>query len=132
MPRHRHSTFLAASIVTLWIFGSGLLDVVLDTPGLAQIAMALGVPAAPTSNILPLTVSPLDPVVTLREIPVYFNLYFFRPYFVVSVITLAMIGLRIFSAWRESAERRLKAIDLILGYFWITTILHFVLSLSYW
>ncbi|MET4294262.1 thiamine transporter ThiT [Bradyrhizobium sp. LB8.2] len=124
-------TFLAASMATLWIFGRGLVDVVLDTPGLAQIAMALGVPAAPTSNILPLTVSPLDPVVRLSEIPVYFNSYFFRPYFVVSVITLAMIGLRIVSASRSSEGRRLKPIDLILAYFWITAILHYMLSLSY-
>lgn len=124
-------TFLAASVVTLWIFGHGLLEVVLDVPGLAQIATALGVPAAPISNILPLTVSPLDPLLPLREIPVYFNLYFFRPYFAVSAITLAMIALRIFSAWRETSERQVKPIDLILAYFWITTVLHYLLSLSY-
>lgn len=124
-------TSLAASVVTLWYFGHGLLEVVLDTPGLAQIATAMGVPPAPVSNILPLTVSPLDPVLSLREIPVYFNLYFFRPYFVVSVITLAVITFRIFSAWRETSERQLKPIDMILAYFWITTILHYLLSLSY-
>jgi hypothetical protein len=124
-------TFLAASFVPLWIFGHGLLDVVLDTPGLAQIAMALGVPAAPTSNILPLTVSPLDPVLPLRDVPVYFYVYFFRPYVAVSAITLAMIALRIFSAWREPSERMVKPIDLILAYFWITAVLHYLLSLSY-
>ena len=42
-----------------------------------------------------------------------------------------MIALRIFSAWREPGERRVKPIDLILGYFWITTVLHYLLSLSY-
>jgi len=124
-------TFLAASVVPLWIFGHGLLEVVLDTPGLAQIAMALGVPAAPTSNILPLSVSPLDPVLSLREVPIYFYLYFFRPYFAVSTVTLAMIAVRIYSAWRETSERQVKPIDLILAYFWITTILHYLLSLSY-
>ena len=124
-------TFLAASLATVWIFGHGLLEVVLDMPGLSQIATLLGAPAAPISRILPLTVSPLDPVVSLREIPTYFNLYFFRPYFAVSAITLTMIALRIFSAWREPGERRVKPIDLILGYFWITTLLHYLLSLSY-
>jgi hypothetical protein len=123
--------FLAASVVTLWVFGHGLLEVVLDVPGLAQIAIALGVPAAPISNILPLTVSPLDPVLPLSDVPVYFNRFFFRPYIAVSAITLAMIALRIFSAWREPSERQVKPIDLILAYFWITTILHYLLSLSY-
>jgi hypothetical protein len=124
-------TFLTASLVTLWVFGHGLLMVVLDVPGLAQIAMVLGVPAAPISNILPLSVSPLDPVLPLRDVPFYFYLYFLRPYFTVSVMTLAMIALRIFSAWRETSERQVKPIDLILAYFWITTILHYLLSLSY-
>jgi hypothetical protein len=124
-------TFLAASVVPLWIFGHGLLDVVLDMPGLAQIARALGVPAAPVSNALPLTVSPLDPVLPFREIPVYFYRYFFRPYFAVSAITLAMIALRIFSVMRETSERMVKPIDLILAYFWSTTVLHYLLSLSY-
>jgi hypothetical protein len=123
--------FLAASLVTLWIFGQGLLDVILDVPGLAQIAMALGIPPAPVTNILPLTISPLDPVLSLGEVPVYFNRYFFQPYLAVSMITLAMIGLRISSAWRESSERHVKPIDLILAYFWITAILHYLLSLSY-
>lgn len=124
-------TFLAASVVTLWAFGPGLLEVVLDVPGLGQIARAMGVPAAPISNILPLTVSPLDPELPLRDIPLYFNLYFFRPYFAVSAITLAMVALRLFSAWREPGERQVKPIDLILAYFWITTVLHYLLSLSY-
>ena len=123
--------FLVASLATLWVFGHGLLDVVLDVPGLAQIAMALGVPAAPISKILTLTVSAVDPVVALRDIQVYFNMYFFRPYFAVSIMTLAMIAFRIFSAWREINERQIKPIDLILAYFWITTILHYLLSLSY-
>jgi hypothetical protein len=91
----------------------------------------LGVPPAPVSKILPLTVSPLDPVLPLSEVSTYFNLYFFQPYLAVSVITLVMMALRIFSAWRETAERRVKPIDLILGYFWITTVLHYLMSLSY-
>ena len=124
-------TFLAASFATLALFGHGLLDVVLDVPGLSHIATAMGVPAAPISKILPLTVSPLDPILPFGEIPVYFNLYFFQPYFAVSMITLAVIALRIFSVWRETRERQLKPIDLILAYFWITTILHYLLSLSY-
>ena len=124
-------TCVAASLATLAIFGHGLLEVVLDVPGLSQIAIALGVPAAPISNILPLTVSPLDPVLPLRDVPFYFYLYFLRPYFAVSAVTLAMIALRIFSAWRETSERRIKPIDLILAYFWITAPLHYLLSLSY-
>ncbi len=124
-------TFLAASLATVWIFGHGLLEVVLDVPGLSQIATLLGAPPAPISRILPLTVSPLDPVLSLREVPTYFYLYFFRPYFAVSAITLTVIALRIFSVWREPGERRVKPIDLILAYFWITTLLHYLLSLSY-
>jgi hypothetical protein len=42
-----------------------------------------------------------------------------------------MIALRIFSAWREPSERMVKPIDLILAYFWITAVLHYLLSLSY-
>jgi hypothetical protein len=124
-------TFLAASLATMWIFGHGLLDVVLDVPGLSQIATLLGAPVAPISRILPLTVSPLDPVLPLREVPIYFNQYFFRPYFAVSAIALIVIALRIYSAWREPGERRVKPIDLILAYFWITAVLHYLLSLSY-
>jgi len=124
-------TFLAASLATLWIFGHGLLEVVLDVPGLSQIAALLGAPPAPISKILPLTVSPLDPVLSLRQVPTIFYLYFFRPYFAVSAITLAVIALRIFAAWREPDERRVKPIDLILIYFWITAVLHYLLSLSY-
>ncbi|MGH6709666.1 MAG: hypothetical protein ACREEK_11925, partial [Bradyrhizobium sp.] len=124
-------TFIAASLVTLWIFGPGLLDIVLDVPGLAQIASAMGVPSAPVSKILPLTISPMDPVLPLREVPVYFYMYFFRPYFALSVITLAVIALRIYSVRREPSERYVKPIDLLLAYFWITTILHYLLSLSY-
>jgi hypothetical protein len=124
-------TFLAASLATVWIFGHGLLEVVLDVPGLSQIATLLGAPPAPISKILPLTVSPLDPVLSLREVPTYFYLYFFRPYVAVSAIALAVIALRIFSVWREPAERQVKPIDLILAYFWITAVLHYLLSLSY-
>lgn len=123
-------TFLAASVVTLWAFGPGLVEVVLDVPGLGHIARLMGVPAAPVSNILPLTVSPLDPVLSLGDIPFNFFLYFFQPYFGLSAITLIMISLRIVSA-RETGERQVKPIDLILAYFWITTILHYLLSLSY-
>jgi hypothetical protein len=122
---------MAASLATFWMFGHGLLDVVLDVPGLSQIATLLGVPPAPISKILPLTVSPLDPVLPLREVPTYFKLYFFRPYFVVSAIALAVLALRILSAWRLPGERRVKPIDLILVYFWITAVLHYLLSLSY-
>jgi hypothetical protein len=39
-----------------------------------------------------------------------------------------MIALRIFSAWRESSQRHVKPIDLVL---WVTAILHYLLSLSY-
>ena len=124
-------TCLATSLATLAIFGHGLLEVILDVPGLSHIATLLGMPPAPISRILLLTVSPLDPVLSLGEVPFYFYRYFFRPYFVVSVITLAMIALRIFSAWRETGERQIKPIDLILTYFWITAILHYLLSLSY-
>lgn len=124
-------TFMAGSLATLWIFGHGLLAVILDVPGLSQIATLLGAPPAPISKILPLTVSPLDPVLSLREVPTYFYLYFFRPYFAVSAITLSVIALRIFSAWREPGERRVKSIDLILAYFWIAVVLHYLLSLSY-
>ncbi|MBI5261249.1 MAG: hypothetical protein HY852_05455 [Bradyrhizobium sp.] len=124
-------TFITASVVTVWVFGPGLLQVVLDVPGLAQIAAAVGIPPAPISGILPLTVSPLDPVLPLREVPRYFYIYFFQPYFAVASVTLVTIALRIFSVWRESSERRVKPIDLILAYFWITTILHYLLSLSY-
>ncbi|HEY2342102.1 MAG TPA: hypothetical protein VGH90_03680, partial [Chthoniobacteraceae bacterium] len=80
---------------------------------------------------LPLTTSPLDPYLRLGEIPTYFVVYFFRPYRAVCVVTLVMIALRIFSVWREPGERRIKPIDLILAYFWITAILHYLLSLSY-
>jgi hypothetical protein len=124
-------TFIIASVVTLWIFGPGLLQVVLDVPGIAQIAKLLGVPAAPISTILPLTISPLEPVVHLRELPGYFYGYFLKPYSVVAGFSLAMIVLRIVRASREASERRVKPIDLILSYFWITAILHFLLSLSY-
>ncbi|MBR1092434.1 hypothetical protein JQ621_33740 [Bradyrhizobium manausense] len=124
-------TFLAASLATLWVFGNGLLEVVLDVPGLSQIASLLGAPPAPISKILPLTVSPLDPVLSLREVPTYFYLYFFRPYFAVSAMTLAVVALRILSAWRGPGERRIKPIDLILVYFWTATLLHYLLSLSY-
>ena len=41
-----------------------------------------------------------------------------------------MIALRIFSAC-ESSQRHVKPIDLVLGYFRITAILHYLLSLSY-
>ena len=102
-------TFLAASLATVWIFGHGLLEVILDVPGLSQIATLLGAPPAPISRILPLTVSPLDPVLSLREVPTYFYLYFLRPYFAVSAITLTVIALRIFSVWREPGERRVQA-----------------------
>jgi hypothetical protein len=124
-------TFLIASGVTLWAFGPGLLQVVLDVPGIADIAKAMGVPAAPITGILPLTVSPMDPVVQPREVPLYFYVYFLRPYFAVAAITLVMIALRIFSAYREIGERQVKPIDLILVYFWITAVLHYLLSLSY-
>jgi hypothetical protein len=123
--------FIVPSVVTVWVFGRGLLDVVLDVPGLSQVAMALGVPPAPITGILPFTTSPLDPTLAFDDIPTYFKLYFFQPYRAVSVVTLAMIALRIFSAWRETGERRLKPIDLIVAYFWITAILHYLLSLSY-
>lgn len=72
-------TFMAASVVTVWAFGPGLLQVVLDTPRLAQLAAAIGIPPAPISSVLPLTVSPLDPVFPFGDIPAYFNRYFFDP-----------------------------------------------------
>jgi hypothetical protein len=58
-----------------------LLQVVLDTPGLAQLAAAIGIPPAPISSVLPLTVSPLDPVLPFGDIPTYFNRYFFSTLF---------------------------------------------------
>jgi hypothetical protein len=124
-------TFITGSVVTLWLFGPGLLQVVLDVPGIAQIAMLLGVPAAPIWGILPLTISFVEPVVHLQELPGYFYSYFLEPYCVVAGMSLAMIALRIVRASREIDERRVKPIDLILSYFWITAILHFLLSLSY-
>ena len=124
-------TCLIASVATLWAFGPGLVQVVLDVPGISQIATAMGVPPAPITGILPLTISPLDPVVQPGEIPVYFYQYFIRPYAALVAITLGMIAVRVFSALREASERRVKPIDLILVYFWITSILHYLLSLSY-
>jgi hypothetical protein len=91
----------------------------------------MGVPAAPISGILPLTISPMDPVIPRSEVPLYFRIYFFRPYFAVAAITLVMIALRIFSAFREIGQRQVKPIDLIVVYFWITAILHYLFSLSY-
>jgi hypothetical protein len=41
-------------------------------PGLAQLAAAIGLPPGPISSVLPLTVSPLDPVLPFG----YFNRYF--------------------------------------------------------
>jgi hypothetical protein len=125
------TTCVLASGVTLWAFGAGLLQIVLEVPGISQIATALGVPPAPILGILPFTVSPLDPLVRPYEIPVYFFKYFFQPYFALVTITLAMIAVRIYSARREISERQVKPIDLILAYFWITSILHYLLSLSY-
>jgi hypothetical protein len=58
----------------------------------------------------------LDPVLSPREVQPILVCIFFRPYFAVSAIALAAIALRIFSAWREPAERRVKPIDLILAY----------------
>ncbi len=124
-------TFLAASAGTVWYFGQGLLDVILETPGLSQIMTALGVPPSPISKVLPLTTSPLDPILPLSDVPTYFNRYFFKPYLAVSLITLAAIVFRISSAWRDPSARQIKPIDLILGYFWITVVLHYLLSLSY-
>lgn len=97
-------TFMAASVVTVWAFGPGLLQVVLDTPRLAQLAAAIGIPPAPISSVLPLTVSPLDPVLPFGDIPAYFNRYFFRPYSAVSTVTLAMIALRIFLPGARAAS----------------------------
>jgi hypothetical protein len=124
-------TFIALSVLTIWIFGPGLLQVVLEVPGVAQIARVLGIPAPPIAGIMPLTVSPLDPSLPLREVPIYFYVYFLRPYLAMTIVTLVMIAFRIFSACWETSERRLKPIDLILAYFWITAILHYLLSLSY-
>ena len=124
-------TCLISSAVTLWAFGPGLVDVVLDVPGIAQIAAAMGVAPAPISGILPFTVSPLDPVLRPGEIPVYFYVYFIRPYRWLVLITLAMIAARIISASRDPGERRIEPIDLILAYFWITAILHYLLSIHY-
>jgi hypothetical protein len=42
-----------------------------------------------------------------------------------------MIALRIFSAFREIGQRQVQPIDLIVVYFWITAILHYLFSLSY-
>jgi hypothetical protein len=97
-------TFMAASVVTVWAFGPGLLQVVLDTPGLAQLTAAVGIPPVPISSVLPLTVSPLDPVLPFGDIPTYFNRYFFRPYSAVSTVTLAMIALRIFLPGARAAS----------------------------
>jgi hypothetical protein len=91
-------------VVTVWAFGPGLLQVGLDTPGLAQLAAAVGIPPAPISSVLPLTVSPLDPLLPFGDIPTYFNRYFFRPYSAVSTVTLAMIALRIFLPGARAAS----------------------------
>ena len=123
--------FTVPSVLTVLVFGKGLLDVVLDVPGISQIAGFLGAPAAPISGILPLTTSPLDPVIQPGEIRVMFLRYFLKPYAAVAIVTSAMIALRIIGAFRDFNQRHVKPIDLILSYFWITTILHFIFSLSY-
>jgi hypothetical protein len=125
------AVFVVASAVTMAAFGTGLLQVVLDTPGLSQITILLGAPPAPITNILPFTIAPMDPVYTIGELPGYFYRFFFSPYFAVAVSSLLMIGIRVVRAVSDPSERHVKPIDLILSYFWITTILHFLLSLSY-
>ena len=69
-------TFMAASVVTVWAFGPGLLQVVLDTPGLAQLAAAICIPPGPISSVLPLTVSPLDPVLPFGDSNLFQPLFF--------------------------------------------------------
>jgi hypothetical protein len=118
-------TFMAASVVTVWAFGPGLLQVVLDTPGLAQLAAAIGIPPAPIS--------------TSRRSILCYPLAIFQP--ISTVIFSTLFGCldrhagrdraSHFSPWRESSQRHVKPIDLVLGYFWITAILHYLLSLSY-
>jgi hypothetical protein len=118
-------TFMAASVVTVWAFGPGLLQVVLDTPGLAQLAAAIGIPPAPIS--------------TSRRSILCYPLAIFQP--ISTVIFSTLFGCldrhagrdraSHFSPWRESSQRHVKPIDLVLGYFWITAILHHLLSLSY-
>jgi hypothetical protein len=123
--------FCLASAVTLWVFGRGLFDVVLETPGLSEIARVLGVPPAPTVRIVPLTTSPLDPVFTAGDVIGYFRSYFIRPYGAVTLLTLLALALRAILSWRNPSERRIEPIDLILVYFWVMTFIHFFFSLSY-
>jgi hypothetical protein len=73
-------------------------------PELAQLAAAIGIPPAPISSVLPLSVSPLDPVLPFGDIPNYFNRYFFRPHSAVSTVTLAMIAFRIFLPGARAAS----------------------------
>ena len=123
--------FMVPSVLTVLAFGPRLLDVVLDVPGLSQVATLLGVPPAPISGVLPLTISPLDPVVHFWEVPSLFFHHFLKPYLTVAVVTAAMTAVRINGIVRKSSERYLKPIDLIVGYFWATVFIHFFLSLSY-
>jgi hypothetical protein len=121
-------TTVLSSAATVALFGRGLLDVVLDTPGLAEVAIMLGMPAPPTAGILPLTTSPLDPHFSFGDALGFFGTYFLKHYGFVALVTLAAIAIRARRIW---IERKLKPIDLILGYFWATTLIHFYFSLSY-
>jgi hypothetical protein len=123
-------TFMAASFVTVWAFGPGLLQVVLDTPGLAQSAAAIGIPPAPIQRSASYRLAARS-CVTLWRYSNLFQPLFFSTLFGCLDRHAGHDRASHFSAWRESSQRHVKPIDLVLGYFWTTAILHYLLSLSY-
>jgi hypothetical protein len=114
-------TFMAASVVTVWAFGPGLLQVVLDTPGLAQSAAAIGIPPAPIQRSASYRLAARS-CVTLWRYSNLFQPLFFSTLFGCLDRHAGHDRASHFSAWRESSQRHVKPIDLVLGYFWITAI----------
>ena len=123
--------FCLVSIPTMIWFGTGLLDVILTVPGISHLNSILGGEPPLITEVIPLTASPMDPVVRPYEVLVYFVRFFLEPYAVVSFITLWLLGIRFIRAWRNFGDFTIKPMDLLLVYFWVTTVLHFMLSLSY-
>lgn len=123
--------FCAPAICTMLWFGDGLTDVVLTVPGVSHLANLIGIQPPPISEVISLTTSPLDPIVPLKKIAGYFGTYFLKPYALLTVVTLTFIVIRVTQARKYPNKRIVKPIDILITYFWVTTLLHYMLSLSY-
>jgi hypothetical protein len=123
--------FFIPAFLTLWLFGSGLVDVFMRTPGIAQIADILGLYKSEFWDMFMLTEGPYDPRGQWSEIFLTLWRHFLVPYpLAATVVAVSVI-------WRSRIwliRRKIfviEPIDVFAMYFVLATLIHFLMSQSY-